>query len=168
MRNRSSQVLLDFVAGGEPQYAKLLRMFKHIIVPVDGSDCSSRAANVAGSLARELGAECILCVAVDVVAAAGYAAAAPDLVDAWLKTLRDQARTVLEETAARLRKTGVDAKIAVADGYPAEAILQFAKNHRGDLIVMGSHGRSGLRRFFLGSVAETVVRSATIPVLIVR
>lgn len=143
-------------------------MFKRIIIPVDGSECSLRAADVAGSLARELGSQCIVCVAVDVVAAAGYAAAAPDLVEAWLKTLRDNARSVLEETAARLRAAGTDIKTAVADGNASDAILQFAKEHGGDLIVMGSHGRSGLRRLFLGSVAETVVRSATIPVLIVR
>lgn len=181
MRNRPSRFLLDFVAGLDPflGHSQLLRgaflhgdyagsMFKHIIVPVDGSDCSLHAADLAASLAKELGAQCTLCTAVDIVTTAGMAAAAPELVSAWLRTLEEQAQLTLKEAAERLHKAGVEADTEVANGYPPDAIVEVAKNRGGDLIVMGSHGRSGLNRLFLGSVAESVLRTAPIPVLIVR
>ena len=143
-------------------------MFKHIIVPIDGSDFSLQAVDLAASLAKEQRAECTVFTAVDIIPAAALAAATPDLVNAWLKTLEDQAQIAVDEAVARLRAAGVEANAEVAKGYPADVILEVTARHRGDLIVMGSHGRSGLRRLFLGSVAESVLRSSPVPVLIVR
>jgi len=143
-------------------------MFKHIIVPIDGSDFSLQAVDLAASLAKEQGATCTVFTVVDIVPAAALAAATPDLVSAWLKTLDEQAQVAVNEAVNRMRSAGVEANAEVARGYAPDAILQVAKQHAGDVIVMGSHGRSGLRRLFLGSVAETVLRSAPMPVLIVR
>jgi len=143
-------------------------MFKQIIVPIDGSDCAAQAVDVAATLAKEQGATCTVCMVVDIAQAAALGFATPELVSGWLNTVHDQAETLVAEAAARLIARGVPAKTEVVDGHPADAILQVAKKHRGDLIVMGSHGRTGLRRLFLGSVAETVLRSADILVLVVR
>ena len=143
-------------------------MFKQIIVPIDGSECAAKALEVAGVLAEEQGATCTVCMAVDIVQAVALGFATPELVNGWLKTVHDQAETTVLEAAARLRAQGVQVKTEIVEGNPTDAILQIAKKHRGDLIVMGSHGRTGLRRLFLGSVAEAVLRSADIPVLIVR
>ncbi|HET9392445.1 MAG TPA: universal stress protein [Candidatus Rubrimentiphilum sp.] len=143
-------------------------MFKQIIVPIDGSDCAEKAIEVAAVLAKEQGATCTVCMVVDIAQAAGLGFATPELVSGWLKTVQTQAEVVVLEAAARLMVKGVPAKTEVVEGHPTDAILQVAKKHRGDIIVMGSHGRTGLRRLFLGSVAESVLRSADIPVLVVR
>jgi nucleotide-binding universal stress UspA family protein len=105
---------------------------------------------------------------VDIIPAAALAAATPDLVNAWLKTLEEQAQIAVDAAVGRMRAGGVEANAEVARGYAPDLILEVAARHRGDLIVMGSHGRSGLRRLFLGSVAESVLRSSPVPVLIVR
>lgn len=143
-------------------------MFKHIIVPIDGSDFSLQAVDLAASLAKEQGADCTVFTVVDIIPAASLAAATPDLVNAWLKTLDEQAQIAVNAAVGRMRVKGVEANAEVAKGFAPDVILEVAARHRGDLIVMGSHGRSGLRRLFLGSVAESVLRSSPIPVLIVR
>ena len=143
-------------------------MFKHIIIPIDGSDFSLKAVDLAASLAKEQRAACTVITVVDVIPAAALAAATPDLVNAWLKTLEEQAEIAVNEAAGRMRAAGVEANAEVAKGFPPDVILQVAQQHRADLIVMGSHGRSGLRRLFLGSVAESVLRASSIPVLIVH
>ncbi len=142
-------------------------MFKQIIIPIDGSDCAAKAVDVAAVLAKEQDATCTVCMVIDIAQAAALGFATPDLVSGWLKTVHDQAEAIVLEAATRLRAEGVQAQTEVAEGQPIDAILQIAKKHRGDLIVMGSHGRTGLRRLFLGSIAEAVLRSADIPVLVV-
>ena len=143
-------------------------MFKQIIVPIDGSECAAKAIDIAAVLAKEQGATCTVCMVVDIAQAAALGFATPDLVSGWLKTVQEQAEVIVLEAAAHLTVKGVAAKTEVVVGHPTDAILQVAKKHHGDIIVMGSHGRTGLRRLFLGSVAEGVLRSADIPVLVVR
>ncbi|WP_049936416.1 universal stress protein [Haloplanus natans] len=72
-----------------------------------------------------------------------------------------------ERVVARAREAGVDATAAVRSGRPHETILGYARNHGADLVVVGTHGRSGVERVLLGSVAERVLRTATRPVLVV-
>jgi nucleotide-binding universal stress UspA family protein len=72
-----------------------------------------------------------------------------------------------EGAAARAREAGVDATAAVRSGRPHEAIREYAEGHGADLVVVGTHGRSGVERVLLGSVAERVLRTATRPVLVV-
>ena len=74
----------------------------------------------------------------------------------------------LELLAQRLKIEGVSTSIEVAEGHTAEAILDCAKHSHADLIAMTTHGRSGLGRWWLGSVADKVVRASHIPVLLVR
>ena len=143
-------------------------MFKHILVPIDGSEHASNALETAASLARDEGATCTVCMVVDIVQAAALGFATPDLVQGWLKTIDGTARELVDEAAAKMRAFGVTTRSEVIEGNPADAILEVAKKHRVDLIVMGSHGRSGLGRIFLGSVAESVLRRSPVPVLVVR
>jgi nucleotide-binding universal stress UspA family protein len=81
---------------------------------------------------------------------------------------RRQAEGRLAAAVARARRAGVRAEGRLADGAPAQEILKWARRKRAGLIVIGTHGRSALGRFVMGSVAERVVRLATIPVLTVR
>lgn len=91
-----------------------------------------------------------------------------DIVNEWIATLNEDARKIETEAIAKYANSGVTIDTQVVEGYPSSALLNVAKGTTADLIVMGSHGRTGLKKLWLGSVAESVVREATIPVLIVR
>ena len=144
-------------------------MFNHILVALDGSECSRKALDMAVRLAKEQGARCTVCTVVDVVrAAASMTFATGDLVNQWIATLNEDARRIESEAIAKYADSGVAIETKVLEGYPSSSLLDVAKNENADLIVMGSHGRTGLKRLWLGSVAESVVQEATIPILIVR
>ena len=144
-------------------------MFKHILVALDGSDCSHKALALAVRLAKEQGARCTVCTVVDVVrAATSMTFATGDIVNEWIATLNEDARHIETDAIAKYADSGVTIETKVLEGYPSSALLVVAKNTGADLIVMGSHGRTGLKRLWLGSVAESVVQEATIPILIVR
>ena len=144
-------------------------MFDHILVALDGSDCSYKALDMAVRLAKEHGARCTVCTVVDIVrAAASMTFATGDIVSEWIATLNEDARRIESDAISKYADSGISIETKVLEGYPSAALLEVAKNEKADLIVMGSHGRTGLRRLWLGSVAESVVREATIPVLIIR
>jgi nucleotide-binding universal stress UspA family protein len=95
----------------------------------------------------------------------GYALPIDDL----LKGMRDEACAYLENKVADVKKLGVArVSFAAKEGLPADEIISFAKNLPGGLIAMSTHGRSGVRRWVLGSVTETVVRHSENPVLVIR
>lgn len=91
--------------------------------------------------------------------------------ETWTKlerSMRTHSQRQLGKLVARARAAGVRASSLLLEGSPADRIVRAAKSRRADLIVMGTHGRSGLAKFFLGSVAERVVATAPCPVLTVR
>lgn len=90
----------------------------------------------------------------------------PAMIAEALAEDETRARTYLEQVSAGLAPTVPTVEVNVVQGQPARAIVAFCKP--GDLLVMASHGRGGVLRFFLGSVAENVVRRATVPVLLVH
>jgi nucleotide-binding universal stress UspA family protein len=94
--------------------------------------------------------------------------ASGDIVNQWIATLNQDAREVEDQAIAKHGDSGVNIESMVVEGYPSAAIIDVAEKKSADLIVMGSHGRSGLKRLWIGSVAESVVREAPVPVLIVR
>ena len=139
-----------------------MKTFEHILVPTDFSDPSKRALDMAIELAQKSKARLTL-LHVWNLPYAGYAEAL-----AWpIDEMEAGARTALEElrvsVAARL--PGVEAMLEM--GREWQTILEVAKAKGVDLIVMGTHGRHGLPRFFLGSVAEKIVRLSPVPVLTV-
>jgi nucleotide-binding universal stress UspA family protein len=83
-------------------------------------------------------------------------------------TARATAQRALDALVAKAKKAGVRARGALLEGVPHEAIARMARRARADLLVIGTHGRTGLARFFLGSVASRVVATAPCPVLTVR
>lgn len=138
-------------------------MYDRILLPTDGSDAGNRAVEQAVGLARETGADLhVLFVVEDIP----YA---PEMMD---DTVEEQLREIGEETLeairARADEAGVTVAEAIEEGAPHTAILEYADDEDVDVIVMGTHGRSGLDRYLLGSVTERVVRTADVPVLTVR
>jgi nucleotide-binding universal stress UspA family protein len=86
----------------------------------------------------------------------------------WWEKEKERAQTLVEETAALLRSKGLKATAAVEEGHTKSKILDTANGWHADLIVLGSHGRTGLERFLIGSVSEGVARHAECSVEIVR
>ncbi len=147
-------------------------MYKHILVPVDGSKTSDLALQEAIKLAKELRSEIRLLHVVDVVAAYGMSEVAFPIVE-YEKQMRDFGEKLLSRCTETVRNSGVacNTKCAVLDTLARtifEVIEDEAKTWPADLIVIGTHGRRGFRRFLLGSVAEGVMRIATAPVLSIR
>jgi nucleotide-binding universal stress UspA family protein len=142
--------------------------WKRIICPIDFSDASRAALETACELAKRFGAKVALFHAYPVP---GYTFPDGSFVAStkMLEELADQAKRHLEEWRVLAEGFGVPGvEAATAVGEPAHEILTFAKEQQADLIVLGTHGRTGLQHALMGSVAERVVRKATSPVLTVR
>ena len=138
-------------------------MYDQILVPTDGSDGASAALDEAVDLAATFDATVHSLYVVD-AAAVGSEAGTVDLVESFEQMGED----AVDAAATRARDAGVDATGTVATGSPHRAILDYAADNGIDLVVIGTHGRTGLERSLLGSVTETVVRTAEMPVLTVR
>lgn len=142
-------------------------MFKHILVPIDGSDCSQHALDMAAAFAREQHARLTICTVVDPAKAAAMAFGEASMAAACLDALDDEGKGLVQDAAGRVQAIWA-AEVAVLDGAPVDSIIEYAREAGSDLIIIGSHGRSGLPRLFLGSVAEGVIRNAASPVMVVR
>lgn len=132
-----------------------------ILVPTDFSNASEEALRWATSLARDTGAKLVIAhVEEPPMAYAGELPLTPD------EATRDELRRSLAQTAPADSSVPYEHKLLV--GEPATAIVDLAEREHADLIVMGSHGRKGITRLLMGSVAEAVVRKAKCPVLTVK
>ena len=137
--------------------------YRNILCPMDFDDNSIDALDTAAGLARQNDGTV---VALHVVPMIIEPTGMPVYVDVY-KGQEEAARTKLEEIA-RKHLAGVKYDLLTQMGDPASTILKTVRKVNADLVVMATHGRRGLSRFFLGSVAETVVREAACPVLTVR
>ncbi|TWO72714.1 universal stress protein [Caenimonas sedimenti] len=146
-------------------------MFKHILLATDGSAASESAARSAVSLARIHGARLTAVFVVDPFPYLGIANTNPMGLHAYLSAARDHAAAAHARVMALCAEPGpaVDLQLRLLeDVTAAKGILAAAKDEGTDLIVAGSHGRSGLDRMLLGSVAGKLVSLSPVPVLIVR
>lgn len=145
-------------------------MYRRILVPVDGSAASLKGLDEALKLAKAMQAQVKLVHVVnELVIDSGYM----PIVDygTVIAILRESGKKVLAATEAVARERGATVEAEMIEhigGHAADVIVQVAKQWSADLIVMGTHGRRGLRRLALGSDAELVLRSSPIPVLMVR
>ena len=142
-------------------------MFKKIVAALDGSDCSDRAFDIALRLAAGDGAELDVISVVDPIVMAGSAPPSPAM-DVLLGDMERDARHLVEQAAVKAKAAGLRAGCEVRLGVPFDEIVRYAKRGGADAIVMGTHGRSGIAHFFMGSVAESVLREAPCPVIVVR
>lgn len=148
-------------------------MYKHILIATDGSAIGSRAVAYGLALARRAKVHATIVAvtepwsAIDMATEAHLSATNP--VTRFEKAAAAGAKRLLQAAAKKAKSSGVAAKtVHVPDQHPADGILQTAKKKRCDLIVMGSHGRRGLRRLLLGSQAYEVLSRSSVPTLIVR
>lgn len=138
-------------------------MFERILVPTDGSDRVTPVLDGTLDLAERHDATVYLLNVADTTQLSLTTTEA-GVVD----VLERQGSDVVEEAASRVRARNIDVVTAVRQGRPAATIVEYADAEDVDLVVMPTHGRTGVRRLFLGSITERVVRESEIPVLAVR
>ncbi len=139
---------------------------QRILVAIDGSDCSQRAARLAADLGARLGAEVTLAYAVPAPPALGE----PAMVDlAGLDEAQTRAgRELLDRLALAIALPGLVVKTALLHGPAPEALDEAAERLSCDLLVVGSRGRNALTRAILGSVSHALIQSSKRPVLVVH
>ncbi|MCL4424272.1 MAG: universal stress protein [Firmicutes bacterium] len=145
-------------------------MFGKILAPVDGSEMALGAAKLALELARTHGSEVTFLYVVGVDILLTDQSTYGQFIDyvGLEKVLREGGEKILSETLALAQSMGIAARTVMLEGHVASEILRLAEEDKYDLIAMATHGRGGLKRLVLGSVAEAVTRQATCPVLLVR
>jgi nucleotide-binding universal stress UspA family protein len=146
-------------------------MFKRILVPVDGSETSLLALQTAVGLARDNGGQLRVVHVMDRTAyLTGYDPSG-GAAGALYEALRSSARQVLAEAQSAAQAGGVPVDSAMLDELGTrlgDAVAGAAKEWNADLVVVGTHGRSGPSRLLLGSGAEQIIRMAPVPVLVIR
>jgi nucleotide-binding universal stress UspA family protein len=142
---------------------------KRILHASDFSPASRSALKVARDLARALKAQLILCHAYEALPPLGGEASIPSSLFSQIMTsAREGATRQLEKLAKATRGGGVRVATVLVEGPPAMAVIRVAKRKGAHLIVVGTHGRTGVQRMLMGSVAERIVRLSPCPVLTVR
>lgn len=141
---------------------------QRILVPLDGSVRAERVLPVVAPIAKALASELVL-FQVPIVYVSGWMTGEWFLpVQGVLATAEQDAQDYLGHVASHLQEQGVQASIATAIGGVAASIIGYAEENGIDLIAMCTHGRTGLRRWTLGSVADRVLRAGRVPILLVR
>ncbi len=148
----------------------MTRGFARILVPTDFSPPSTAALATAGALAAQFGASIhLIHILEDPYTAAAFAPDTYGYVPAGLReSWRQDAQAQLEALLDAPEKAQFQVTTTLTFGPPAQAIVDYARDHGINLIAMGTHGRGGFAHLLLGSVAEQVVRTAECPVLTVR
>jgi nucleotide-binding universal stress UspA family protein len=144
-------------------------MLRKILIATDGSETSLHAAKIAVGIGKASGAAITAVYVLDVhrlTQLPGYAAM-PGLKDNLMELMLKEGGEAMEEIEEMALGAGVAYEETMAKGDPSEELLKLSSHFGFDLIVMGATGRSGLKKFLLGSVAEKVVRHSQVPVLIV-
>lgn len=142
-------------------------MYDAVLVPTDGSPEAEYAAHYAVALAGTTGATVHVLSVVDESLYPRGSVLSDDLVQESLEAAREEAGEAVDRVA-EMAAPETNVVTEVRRGVPAETIRSYAADHDVDIVVMGTHGRTGLKRYFIGSVAEEVVRTADAPVLTVR
>jgi len=162
---KNGRVLMEVGRRDVPLLASSPIKIREILVPVDFSDCAEKALKYAIPFAKQFEARITLLHVVQLNYLVGTEFATVDYTFVE-KDLRTQAANHLERLSSIDER--VKCKTVVRTGQPVVEIVEAAKKLQTDLIVISTHGRTGLKHVLLGSVAENVVRHAPCPVLVVR
>lgn len=143
-------------------------MFHRIVVPTDFSECAREAWSMAKRLGAGSGSELVLTHVLTEIPRFGEGLFIIESATKIEDAARKWAEAALEDWAAKARAEGLRVRVALRTGLAHDEIVGLARDERADLIVIGTHGRGGMNRVLLGSVADRVVRLAPCPVLTVR
>jgi nucleotide-binding universal stress UspA family protein len=146
-------------------------MYERILVPLDGSPTSRRGLDEALAVSGKFGSRLRLLHVVDDAALAMSGGAAASNIGELLTVLAEAGEQILSDAKQVAQKGGVTAETVLHHSFTGricDVVIKEATDWKADLIVIGTHGRRGAGRFFLGSDAEQVLRLAPVPVLLVR
>jgi nucleotide-binding universal stress UspA family protein len=150
-------------------------MYAHILLSTDGSEVAKHGLKHGIALAKALKAKVTVIAVTEPLPidyGSGHAAGwipSPQEIDAFDAACKQRAGKLLDEVRAMADEAGISAKLLhVPNAHPATSIIQTAKSGGCDLIVMGSHGRRGLKKLFLGSQTSEVLADGSVPVLVVH
>ncbi len=144
-------------------------MFKHILVPVDGSPTAMKAVGKAAGLAKTFGSAVTVLYVIDPYPFTGVGADFAYGQAQYLTAATSMANAALDAAKKELGDAGVAAETLVGEGHAVqEGISRALESTGADLIVMGSHGRRGIEKLVLGSVTQRVLGAVHVPVLVVR
>ncbi|MES2508517.1 MAG: universal stress protein [Pseudomonadota bacterium] len=144
-------------------------MFTHILVPIDGSSTANQAIQKAAAVAKAFNAKVTVVCIIDTYAFTGVGTEFAYGQDEYLKAATKEAHDAIEAARSQFAANGTAASASVLEGQAVyKSILEAAETAGADLIVMGSHGRKGLQKLVLGSVAAQVLSHTHLPVMIVR
>lgn len=141
---------------------------KLILVPTDFSETAAHALRYASALAERFGAHLLVIHADSFVPVVDFTAMPADLFCEVQDSMVENAREVLQAHAEENIGAGVPFELRVITGSAREAIAAQIRESGADLVVMGTHGRTGMNRLLFGSVTEAVMRTATVPVIVVN
>ena len=140
-------------------------MYRHILIPTDGSELAEHGVTQGLVLAKSLGAKVSAIFVIEPFAE--VSGRFLEVVATYAELRKEQATSALDRAANAAKKAGVSCETIQAEsGQPHQAIIAAAEDKGCDLIVMSSHGRSGLSKFLIGSVTNKVLADAKIPVLV--
>jgi nucleotide-binding universal stress UspA family protein len=142
-------------------------MYKKILIPLDGSELAEKAIAHAAGLAKCTGAELEL-LRVAQLYLPNYYFEAPIDAEDLIQRDRDEATAYIAKITDQLKAQGLTVTSSIGQGAVADVIVDYAESTGADLIVMSTHGRAGVQRWLLGSVADRVLHGAKAPVLLVR
>ena len=144
-------------------------MYQKILAPLDGSEFAECGLSHVKAIASGCSVpDVVLFMVYEPLPKSQLAAYTPsDFFEKAAKDAHDYAMEYLGKLANELKTNGINVTIATAEGNPAEIILEYAKKSGVDLIIMSTHGRSGVARWAMGSVADKVLRHSAVPVLTV-
>jgi nucleotide-binding universal stress UspA family protein len=147
-------------------------MFKHVLLPTDGSKVARKAIKAGIALAKELGAKVTAYYAIDALSAYSYAEGYPiggPVLKEFEKRAREQGAKYLAEVEKAARAAGVPCRTLITKpGTAYQGIIAAAKKQRCDVILMASHGRGELATLLLGSITQKVLAHTKLPVLVYR
>jgi nucleotide-binding universal stress UspA family protein len=140
---------------------------QHLLVPTDFSEYADYALDYAIELAKTFQAR-LTVLYVYYLPSLALGEVSPVVIDDTLQAMETKARQQAQKALARVLRAGLQGDSVIVEGAPFQMIIDTAKDKGADLIVMGTHGRTGLSHVLMGSVAEKVVRLAPCPVLVTR
>jgi nucleotide-binding universal stress UspA family protein len=144
-------------------------MYQKILAPLDGSEFSECSLEHVTAIAKgcDVPGVVLLQVLEPLRSEAKYYGVSAGTFREARKKVRAQTGDYLAKVADNLREKGITAKTAVVEGEPSDEILNYADKNKVDLIIMSTHGNSGLTRWAFGSVADRVIRHSVVPVMVI-
>jgi len=141
-----------------------MQEYKKILIPTDGSPFTSKAIEKGISLAKLVGGEVTALYVID--ERSFHLVPKDHMISSMMSMLEQEAQEALDIVKMQAEESGVPVKTITKEGNPTQIIPELGKEH--DLIIMATHGRSGLDKVLLGSIAESVIHHAPCPVLLIK